>query len=72
MGPYGRHPGEGTERSSFQHTQRDHSQVPLGDLVLLFQEEAQKVSLSESEANLLASQALLDFLQNYGRNVKIS
>lgn len=53
----------GSESSSTQ-TMR----VPLGELVMLFEEEAQRMCYTDGEARILAAEALSDFLTTYSRH----
>jgi len=45
--------------------------ISLQDLVNIFCEEADKVCLSENEAEVLVNVALKDFLKQYGKNTII-
>lgn len=46
--------------------------IPLGDLVALFEDEAQIIcGQNEVEARLLAAEALSDFINTYSRDVVV-
>ena len=47
-------------------------EVPLGDLVALFEDEARIIcGRDEDQARLLAAEALSDFINTYGRDVVV-
>jgi hypothetical protein len=50
---------------------RQFHQIALGDLIDLFDREAKKMCRCENEARHLASQALQDFINTYGKDVII-